>query len=222
MNRALATLVIAAGLALGGCSAPAQAQPVSLKDSCVALNAVLTEFGQRAPDAAGYAAVLPKVQAIHDAGDQSTKDSMQPLVEVMARGAKGENVLTDQVSVTVNLAMACGAAGAPLGGGGTPTASPSPSPTAESLPVDDFAAAMDELDRTCSGDTCTASVRVGVGYVGVDDLDRAIVTVTISGGTQPETRSIVVEGDDVPTFETSVQVAKGGKLSVDVDRAETA
>ena len=125
------------------------------------------------------------------------------------------------MSVTVNLAMACGAAGAPLGGG-SPATSPSPSSSAESLPAEDFTASLSELDRTCSGDTCTVTARGAVGYTGVDDLGRARVTVTVRGGAQPETRSVVVEGDDVPTFETSAQVPKGGKLSVDVDQAEKA
>lgn len=223
MYRPIVTIAAAAVL-LAGCSAPAQ--PASLRESCDALAPVLAEFGQQAPDAARYAATLPKVQAIQAAGDQSTKDALQPYVDVLARGAKGEpalGVLADQAAASIKLAMACGAAGSSLmPASASASPSSSPTPTATPLPADDFHAVVEEVDRTCTGDSCTVDARVGVGYVGVDDFDdRALVTVTVTGGDEPETRPVVVDGDEVTTFETTATVPRGTKLRVSVDRAES-
>lgn len=110
----LPALALAALLLVGCSSAPAAAPPASLKESCAALKPVLAEFGQAMPDAARYSTFAPKVQALADAGDQSTKDAFGPLVAVMERGAKGEQVLGDQAGATITLAGLCGTAGSPL------------------------------------------------------------------------------------------------------------
>lgn len=222
MYRPLVTL--AALLALTSCSSPAPTS-VGLKDSCDALGVVLQDFGQVAPTAQRYADYLPKVKAIQDRGDATTKEALQPLVAAMDKGAQGDTSVTfgAHLAATVGLMAQCAAAGSTALSPASSAPSPSPSATATPLPVDDFYAVVEELDRTCTGDTCMVDARVGVGYVGVeDDPGRARVTLTVSGGAEPETRSMIVDGDDVNTVEISATVPKGGKLRVSVDRVERA
>ena len=216
----LPTLALVGVLAVGGCSpAPAQA---GLKESCTALGVVLGDFGQVAPTVQRYADYVPKVRAISDAGDAASKAALQPLVVALEKGAQGDvmGALGAQAAATLTLMPQCAEAGAPLAA--APAPSPSATATASTLPVEDFHAAIAETKRACDGDTCMVEARVGVGYVGVDDLGKALVTVTISGGNAPETRSLMVNGDEVNTVEISAQVAKGDELTVSIDRVEQA
>ena len=106
-----------AALLLVGCSsvrAAFPAAPASLKESCTALRSVLAEFGQSVPDGARYSTYAPKVKALADAGDQSTKDAFAPLVAAMEKGARGESAVKEQAAATIKLAAICGTAGAPL------------------------------------------------------------------------------------------------------------
>ena len=215
-------VTLAALLVLAGCS-PAAAPPLGLRESCDALGPVLTEFGQVEPTAQRYADYVAKVRGIQERGDQTTKDALQPLVTALDKGAQGDvtGAIGAQVAATMPLMVQCATAGS--SGLAPASSAPSTSPTSSAtpLPVDDFVAELGEIDRTCSGDTCSVEARVAVGYVGVDDLDKALVTVTVVGGAQPETRSLVVTGDDVNSFELTAQVPKGVKLSVSIDRVES-
>lgn len=216
-------VALAALLALAGCSStPA---PLSLKESCDALGAVLTEFGQVEPTAQRYGDYAGKVRAIQERGDATTRDALQPLVAALDKGAQGDvtGAIGAQMAATMPLMVQCATAGSSglTPASSPPSASPTPTSSATPLPADDFVAELAELERTCTGDTCSVEARVAVGYVGVDDLDKALVTVTVVGGAQPETRSLVVAGDDVNTFELTAQVPKGTKLSVSIDRVES-
>ena len=216
-------VALAALLALAGCSTtPA---PLSLKESCDALGAVLTEFGQVEPTAQRYGDYAAKVRAIQERGDATTRDALQPLVAALDKGAQGDvtGAIGAQMAATMPLMVQCATAGSSglTPASSPPSASPTPTSSATPLPADDFVAELAELERTCTGDLCSVDARVAVGYVGVDDLDKALVTVTVVGGAQPETRSLVVAGDDVNTFELTAQVPKGTKLSVSIDRVES-
>lgn len=220
MYRPLVTL--AALLALTSCSSPAPTS-VGLKDSCDALGVVLQDFGQVAPTAQRYADYLPKVKAIQDRGDATTKEALQPLVAAMDKGAQGDTSVTfgAHLAATVGLMAQCATVGST--GLAPASSTPSPSATAAPLPAEDYHAELVELERSCTGDACMVDARVGVGYIGVeDDPGRARVTFTVSGGSKTETRSLIVSGDEVNTIEISASVPKGGKLRVSVERVERA
>lgn len=214
-------LATSAVLALSGCSTASGS--ASLKESCAALNAVLQEFGQVAPTAQRYAAYAPKVKAISEAGDAATKDALQPLVAALEKGAQGGDsmgAMGAQLTATLTLMPQCANAGAPLTAA---SSAPSPSPSAILLDATEYHAAISETKRSCDGDTCAVTARVAVGYTGVeDDPGRALVKVTITGGSEPESRSVIVDSDEVNTFEVAATVPKGRKLYVVVERAETA
>lgn len=220
MKHVLA-LATSAVLALSGCSTASGS--ASLKESCAALNAVLQEFGQVAPTAQRYAAYAPKVKAISEAGDAATKDALQPLVAALEKGAQGGDsmgAMGAQLTATLTLMPQCANAGAPLTAA---SSAPSPSPSAILLDATEYHAAISETKRSCDGDTCAVTARVAVGYTGVeDDPGRALVKVTITGGSEPESRSVIVDSDEVTTFEVAATVPKGRKLYVVVERAETA
>lgn len=112
----LPALALAALLLVGCSSAPAAATvaPASLKEWCTALRSVLAEFGQSVPDGARYSTYAPKVKALADAGDQSTKDAFAPVVAAMEKGARGEAAVRDQASATIKVAASCVTAGVPL------------------------------------------------------------------------------------------------------------
>ncbi len=102
-----------------------------------------------------------------------------------------------ELTATLTLMPQCANAGAPLTAA---SSAPSPSPSAILLDATEYHAAISETKRSCDGDTCAVTARVAVGYTGVeDDPGRALVKVTITGGSEPESRSVIVDSDEVNT-----------------------
>ena len=72
------------------------------------------------------------MNTIHDRSDATTKDALQPLLDVFNRGSQGvtSQVLADQVSATMALVMTCAAAGSSsMPSTSHPSASGSPGPS---------------------------------------------------------------------------------------------
>lgn len=218
--------LLLAAVLLAGCSAPIP--PVSLKASCDALGVALAEFGQAAPTTQRYSEISIQVKAIRDRGDATTKEALQPLVEALEKGTQGATMeaLGAQVAATLPLALKCAAVGSsltPASASPSASASSAPVPSAETtpLPISDFTAAINELSRECTGDACHASVRIAVGFVGVDDpLGPVTVTYTVFGGTAPVSRTVSLDADLTAVEEFMVDVAKDNKLYISVAHAD--
>lgn len=178
-------------------AAPVAVAPVGLRESCDALGAALASLDTSAPEAQRYVEALTKVQAIAAKGDQTTKETLQPLVQIIQQGASGQNVTSQQGAAMLKLAMACSAAGSTLGR--TPSAeptsaAPSPSSTDNLLDTKSFKVYLKEQSRKCSGDACVASVRTSIGYVEADELTRTtVVTYGVYDGNNSISRTVTLD-----------------------------
>lgn len=133
MPMKIAPALLSVALLLSGC-APA-ATPTTLKQTCEAVQAAMKDAGGSA-DQAAMARLLVKVQAIHGAGDATSREALAP---VIAAGQKaiggGEDEVAELFKAYVPFMAQCVTAGAVLGSA-SPSPSPSPSATAEATPAD--------------------------------------------------------------------------------------
>ena len=75
--------VLAALLLVGCSSGPA---PLSTRQACDELAPIVREFGQVQPDAARFATFAPKVRAVVDRSDESTRRVLEPYAAAFAGG----------------------------------------------------------------------------------------------------------------------------------------
>lgn len=150
---------VATCLLLTGCT-PSPV-PTSLKTTCDSLSEVLRDGGQAktaAPE------MMAKLHAIAAAGDQSSKDALQPFVDAMDKVAGGDRDATaEAMQAGIRLATACTAVGSTWGAmpSSSPSASATPEPGECGLASEGVVAAiLDESGRTASA---SASVRGGKG-----------------------------------------------------------
>ena len=88
MKRAL-TLAVAA-LLLAGCTT-APAEPASLKVTCESVNALWRDVGQGSSDVSKLVDLLPKLRAISDAGDATSREALAPVLTAVAKVGDGSN-----------------------------------------------------------------------------------------------------------------------------------
>lgn len=241
MKRSL-TLAAVALLILGCTPAPAQA---SLKQSCDSLQAVTAEFGKQAPDAKRYGDYLPRVRAISDAGDPTTKEAFAPLLAAFEKGAaSGEASLGDLTTAMMGLLLKCAAAGSTFGSSASPTASPtatpSPSASAETATVNgslrvelDVEANADAGNTTPDGpcivspdydevsEGLVVTIRDDDEVVGRGQLLNSRLQVTDDGETLDDAWcEFAFSVENVPMGRGSYSISAGHRGSVDYTEAD--
>ncbi len=160
--RKITPALLSIALLLGGCTPPPP--PATLRQTCEAVQAALKDSGEGA-DATRVAALLVRVQAIHDAGDATSREALAPVLAAGRNAAGGdEEAVAEMLAAYLPFMVQCATAGALV-----PTASPSTSPTPVATPEEGECKLvagsvvdliLDGTDRTA---VASASLRGGKG-----------------------------------------------------------
>jgi len=194
MKLAPAAIVLA--LLLSGCSSAAAA-PASLKVTCESVNALWAGINQGSSDVSKLGDLLPKLRAISDAGDATSREALAPVLAAVEKVGDGSNkeAVGAMVAAYVPFLTQCGMSGASLA---TPSASTSastssaPSATTDAAPCglvsdsvvkailgDSGRTAMKSASLRGGGSLRLVALKLRSGEVGVWAVDSITDAATV-------------------------------------------
>lgn len=227
----LTPVAIAIALLLSGCSSVVAA-PASLKVTCESVVALWQGVGQGSSDVSKLADLLPKLRAISDAGDATSREALAPVLLAAEKVGDGSNkeAVGAMIAAYVPFITKCGMVGASFG---TPSANPSsaassansaPSATTEAAPCglvsdsvvkdilsDSGRTAIKSASLRGGGSLRLVAVKLRSGEVGVWAVDSITDATTVLSADvkAKEISGWGMASTDQTGAETSIEAARG-------------